>query len=89
MLSASSIASGASVDNSVENKLSAPKKSINLDFEQKVEIDSEDPTCCHEFDLSNIINWQHISGGLFGNKSVHIPCLRSQFSFMTPIFFTF
>ena len=57
MLSASIIASGASVDYSVENQLSEAKKSKNLDFEQKVKIDSEAPICCHEFDLSNIINW--------------------------------
>ena len=66
MLSASIIASGASVDYSVENQLEEAKKSKNLDFEQKVKIDSEAPICCHEFDLSNIINWQHLGGGPLG-----------------------
>ena len=63
LLSASIIATGASVDDSVENQLSEAKKSKNLDFEQKVKIDPEAPICCHEFDLSNITNWQHIGGG--------------------------
>ena len=32
-------------------------------FRQKVKIDPEASICCHEFDLSNITNWQHIGGG--------------------------
>ena len=66
LLSASIIASRASVDDSDENQLLEVKKSKNLDFEQKVKIDSEAPICCHEFDLSNIINWQHLGGGPLG-----------------------
>jgi len=75
LLPASIIASGASVDDSVENQLSEPKKSKNLDFEQKVEIDSEAPICCHEFDLSNIINWQHVGGGPPGRNFCRNFCL--------------
>ena len=46
MLSASIIASGASGDDSVENQFSDSKISKNLDFGQKVKIDSEAPICC-------------------------------------------
>ena len=63
LLSASIIATGAPVDNSVENQFLDVKKSKNLHFGQKVKIDPEAPICCHEFDLSNITNWQHIFGG--------------------------
>ena len=63
LLSASIIATGASVDDSVANRLSEPKKSKNLDFGQKVKSDFELHICCHEYDLSDITNWQHIDGG--------------------------
>ena len=92
MLSASIIASGASVDDSVENQISEAKKSKNLDFEQKVKIDSEAPICCHEFDLSNIkignilvgVPWQK-----FLPKFLLPAAWDTQFSFVAPIVFTF
>ena len=56
LLSASIIATRASVDYSVENRVSDVKKTKNLHFGQKVKIDPEAPICCHEFDLSNITN---------------------------------
>ena len=85
MFSASIIVSEASVDDSVENQLSEAKKSKNLDFEQKVKIDSEAPTCCHEFDLSNIINWQHLGGGPWQKFLPPAPW-DTQFSFVESIF---
>ena len=63
LLSASNIATGASIDDSVANRLSEPKTSKNLDFGQKVENDFTLHICCHEYDLSDITNWQHIDGG--------------------------
>ena len=63
LLSASIIATGASVDDSVENQFLDVKNTKNLHFGQKVKIDPEAPICYHEFDLSNITNWQHIGGG--------------------------
>ena len=45
MFSASIIASGASDDDSVENQLSDYKIAKNLDFGQKVKVDSEAPIC--------------------------------------------
>ncbi len=56
LLSASIIATRASVDDSVANRLSDQKKSKNLDFGQKVENDFELHICCHEYDLSDITN---------------------------------
>ena len=56
LLSASIVATGACVDDSVANPLSEPKKSKNLDFGQKVKIDSETPIFCHELDLSDVTN---------------------------------
>ena len=63
LLSSSIIATGASVDYSVENQVLKVKKSRNLDFGQKVKNDFDLHICCHGNDLSNIANWQHIGGG--------------------------
>ena len=64
LLSASIIATGASVDYSVENQVLKVKKSRNLDFGQKVKNNFDlHILCCHGNDLSNITNWQHIGGG--------------------------
>ena len=63
LLSASIIATWASVDYSVENQVLKVKKSRNLDFGQKVKNDFDLHICCHGNDLSNITNWQHIGGG--------------------------
>ena len=63
LLSASIIATWASVDYSVENRVLKVKKSRNLDFGQKVKNDFDLHICCHGNDLSNITNWQHIGGG--------------------------
>ena len=62
LLSASIIATRASVDDSVENQLLEVNKSKNLEFDQKVKSDFELHICCHEYDLSDITNWQHIDG---------------------------
>ena len=62
LLSASIIATGASVEDSVENQFLDVKNTKNLHFGQKVKIDPEAPICYHEIDLSNITNWQHIGG---------------------------
>ena len=47
LLSLSIIATGAFVDDSNENQLLEVKNSKNLDFGQKVKIDSEVHICCH------------------------------------------
>ena len=75
LLSASIIATEASVDDSVANRLSEPKKSKNLDFGQKVENDFELYICCHEYDLSDITNWQHFGGGPSGRNFYRNFCL--------------
>ena len=73
LISASIIATGASVDDSVENQFLDVKKSKNLHFGQKVKIDPE--AHYHEFDLSNYTNWQHIGGGLSDRNFCRNFCL--------------
>ena len=91
LLSASIIATWASVDYSVENQVLKVKKSRNLDFGQKVKNDFALHICCHGNDLSNITNWQHIGGG--ASVATHQQqmllrhCPTIQFSFVVPIFF--
>ena len=83
MLSATIIASGAPLDYSIENQLSEARFSKNRAFRQKVKIDFELHICCHGYDLSDITNWQHISGGplwqQIGNKLG--PSMVFQFNF--------
>ena len=75
LLSASIIATGASVDYSVENQVLKVKKSRNLDFGQKVKNDFDLHICCHGNDLSNITNWQHIGRGPPGRNFCQNFCL--------------
>ena len=93
LLSASIIVTEASVDYSVENQVLKVKKSRNLDFGQKVKNDFDLHICCHGNDLSDITNWQHIGRGTLwqkiGNRMLSPLCLRSQFSFVAPIFLRF
>ena len=83
LLPASNIASWAHVDNSNQHPSTILRFSKNLDFWQILKIDFEHHICCHVYDLSNITNWQHIGGGLCGNKSATNLCLptASQFNF--------
>ena len=78
LLSASIIATRASVDDSVENQLLEVKKSKNLDFGQKVKSDFEPHICCHSNDLSDITNWQHIGGEPSGRNFSRNFCLPSS-----------
>ena len=77
LLSASIIATWASVDYSVENQVLKVKKSRNLDFGQKVKNDFDLHICCHGNDLSNITNWQHIGGASLTEISVEISAPRA------------
>ena len=90
LLPASNIASRAHDDNSNQNQSKNLRFSKNLEFWQFLKMDIELHICCHEYDLSNITNWQHIGGGplwqQIGNKFLLPPCLRAQFSFVMPIF---
>ena len=83
LLPASNIASWAHVDNSNQHPSMILRFSKNADFWQFLKIDFEHHICCHDYDLSNITNCQHIGGGLFGNKSVTNLCLPTapQFNF--------
>ena len=80
---ASNIASGARVDDSNQHHSACLRFLKNLDFWQFLKMVFEPHMCCHEYDLSNITNWQHISGGFCGNKSATNLCLptASQFNF--------
>ena len=93
LLSASIIATKASVDYTVENQVLKVKKSRNLDFGQKVKNDFDLHICCHGNDLSNITNWQHIGGGPSDRNFCRNFCPPApwdiQFSFVASIFFTF
>ena len=60
LLAATNIASGACDDNWNQNPSEILRFSKNLDFWQFLKIDFELHICCHDYDLSNIINWQHI-----------------------------
>ena len=85
LLPASNIASWSHVDNSNQHSSTILRFSKNLDFWQILKIDFEHhiTLCCHVYGLSHITNWQHISGGLCGNKSATNWCLptASQFNF--------
>ena len=63
LLSASNIAAWAHDDDSSRNQSKILRFSKNLDFWQFLKIEFELHICCHDYDLSNIINWQHIRGG--------------------------
>ena len=63
LLTATNIASGAYDDNRSQNPSEILRFPKNLDFWQFLKIDFELHICCHDYDLSNIINWQHIGGG--------------------------
>ena len=63
LLVASNIASWAHVDDSIRNRSKILRFSKNLDFLQFLKIDFEHDICYHVYDLSDIINWQHIGGG--------------------------
>ena len=82
-LPASNIASWTHVDNSNQHPSTILRFSKNLDFWQILKMDFEVHICCNEYDLSNITNWQHIGGGLCGNKLATNLCLpnASQFNF--------
>ena len=83
LLPASNIASWTHVDNSNQHPSTILRFSKNLDFWQILKMDFEVHICCNEYDLSNITNWQHIGGGLCGNKLATNLCLpnASQFNF--------
>ena len=59
LLSASIIATWASVDYSVENRVLKVKKSRNLDFGQKVKNDFDLHICCHGNDLTLFVTSLH------------------------------
>ena len=83
LLPASNIASCAHADNSNQHPSTILRFSKNLDFWQILKIDFEHHICCHVYDLSNITNWQHIGGGLNGNKlttNLWLP-IAPQFNF--------
>ena len=63
LLPASNIASWAHVDNSNQHPSMIFRFSKNADFLQFLKIDFEHHICCHDYDLSNIKNWQHIGEG--------------------------
>ena len=75
LLSSSNIATWVSVDHSNENQLLEVKNSKNLDFGQKVKIDSEVHICCHTNVLSDIVSWQHIGRGPPGRNFCRNFCL--------------
>ena len=83
LLSASYTSPWAHDDDSSPNQSKILRFSKNLDFWQFLKIDFEHHICCHVYDLSNITNWQHIGGGLCGNKSATNLCLPTtpQFNF--------
>ena len=93
LLPASNIASWAHVDNSNQHPSMILRFSKNADFWQFLKIDFEHHICCHDYDLSNITNWQHIGGGLLwqqiGNKFIPSHRLTIHFSFGMPNFFRF
>ena len=62
LLSASFIASGTFHDDCTQNLVLEVKISENFDFWQFLKIDFELHICCHDYDLSNITNWQNIGG---------------------------
>ena len=74
-------ASGTRVDDSNQNQSSTLKFWEKLHFEHFLKMNFELHMPCHEYDSSNITNWQHISGGSvwqqIGNKFLHPPCFRS------------
>ena len=63
LLSASFISSGALHDDYTQNLVLEMKISENLDFWQFLKMEFKLHICCHDYDLSNITNWQHISEG--------------------------
>ena len=93
LLPASNIASCAHVDNANQHSSMILRFSKNLAFWQILKIDFEHHICCHIYDLSNITNWQHISGGplwqQISNKFMppHRPTI--QFAFVVPILVRF
>ena len=93
LLAASNIASEAYGDYSNQNQSEILRFSKNLDFRQFLKMEFEPHICCHENDLSNITNWQHIGKGasVATNQQQMLPppCLISQFSFVVSIFFIY
>ncbi len=83
LLTATNIASGAYDDNRSQNPFEILRFPKNLDFWQFLKIEFELHICCHDYDLSNIKNWQHIGGGLCCNKLATNLCLPTapQFNF--------
>ena len=93
LLAASNIAPEAHGDDSNQIQFEILRFSKNLDFRQFLKMEFEPHICCHENDLSNITNWQHIGGGasVATNRQQMLPppCLISQFSFVVPSFFRY
>ena len=75
LLPASNIASWAHVDDSNQHSSTILRFSKDLDIWQILKIDFEHHIYCHVYDLSNITNWQHTGGDLYGNKSAKNLCL--------------
>ena len=63
LLSASNTSPWVYDDNSSQNQSKILRFSKNLDFWQLLKIDFEHHISYHEYGLSNITIWQHISGG--------------------------
>ena len=77
LLAATNIASGDHDDNSNQNPFEILRFSKNLDFCQFLKIEFGLHICCHDYDLSNITNWQQIGGGLLAEISVEISASRA------------
>ena len=87
------MASGIHVDESDQNQSLPLKFWENLDFEQFLKMSFAPHISCHECDLSNITNWQHVGERplwqRIGNKSLppHVP--EVNYHLWRRFFFTF
>ena len=93
LLVALNIAPEAYGDDSNQNQSEILRFSKHLDFRQFLKMEFEPHIYCHEHDLSNITNWQHICGGASvatNQQQMLLPhCPTIQFPFVVPIFFRF